>query len=88
MPMDEKNWSRFKVVLIKEMQDHRAINLYLFILPRNEGLQQKMQTTNLNLTDSLQEEDKKRTITLRLVFCISFTTDSAMCNGKLQSFTI
>ena len=41
------------------MQDHRAINLFLFILPRNEGLPQKIQTTNLNLIDSLQEEDKK-----------------------------
>ena len=64
------------------MQDHRGINLFLFILPRNEGLPQKIQTTNLNLIDSLQEEDKKRTITLRLVFWISLTTDSAMCNGK------
>ena len=58
LPMDEKNWSRFSVVLTREMQGgninaSRSITerlLYLFILPRNEGLQQKMQTTH---TDTL-----------------------------------
>ena len=62
---------------------HRAMKIYLFILPRNEGLPQKIQTEHTDalnqIWDSLQEEGKKKgTITLRLVnFWISPTTDSA-----------
>ena len=57
MPMEKKNWSRFRVVLTKEMQGqnmplHRAIKIYLFILPRNEGLPQKIQTEH---TDALNQ---------------------------------
>ena len=63
--------------------------LYLFILPRNEGLPQKMQTKHTDtlneIWDSLQREDKTGTITLRLVFWISLTTDLARCNEKRRA---
>ena len=57
---------------------HTERLIYLFILPRNEGLSQKIKTeyadTLNGIRDSLQEENNKRIITLRLVFWISLTT--------------
>ena len=61
LPTDEKkNLSGFRVVLAKEMQGGKRLEtterlLYLFILPRNEGLPQKIQT-NTHIR-SLQKED-------------------------------
>ena len=51
-------------------------------LIRREALVPKKEVSNQKLS---WEEDKKRTITLRLVFWVSRTTDSARCNEKRRA---
>ena len=64
MPLDQKNWSLFKVVFTKKKSLRRECKRletieglsYLFISPRNVGLPQKIQTEH---TDTLNYDQAK-----------------------------
>ena len=97
LPMDDKSWSRFRVVLTKEMQgenrnafrpqsDQSTSSYQEMIMKgcrRKYKLNTEIHEAKLRSETRYKKKiKKKRTITLRLVFWISLTTDSAMCNEK------